>query len=283
MSIAVTGAAGQLGRHAVAALIAKGVAPQDIIAIVRDEAKAADLAAQGVTVKAAPYDDVASLQAALQGVDKLLFISASEIGKRAAQHANIIEAAKQAGVGFIAYTSLLKADTSELSLAVDHRATEALLADSAIDHAVLRNGWYWENYASQVDPAKATGHVYGAAGAGLVSGAARKDYAEAAAAVLTSEGHAGHVYELAGAPTLDYPGIAAAIGDVIGAPVTYVNQSEAEYAATLEAAGTPGPVAEFVAGMDTAIAGGALESNSTDLADLIGRATTGAVEALSAH
>lgn len=281
MRIAVTGAAGQLGRHVIDALIARGVEAADIVAVVRSGSKAADLAARGVMVAEAPYEDVAALTAALEGVDRLVLVSGSEVGKRLAQHTNIVEAAKAAGVGFLAYTSLLKADTSELSLAPEHRETEALLATSGIEHVLLRNGWYWENYASSVDAARATGHLFGAAGDARVNGAARRDYAEAAAVVVTTDGHAGRVYELAGQPSLTYPEIAQAIGVVTGSEITYVDQPVDEYRAALEGAGLPAEVAQMIAGWDPIIQNGALQSDSTDLQDLIGRPATAAADALT--
>lgn len=282
MRIAVTGATGHLGRLVIESLMNRGIAATDIVAIVRDAAKAADLSSQGIQLGVASYDDEAALTTALQGVNRLVFVSASEIGKREAQHANIINAAKAAGVTFIAYTSLLNADTSELGLAGEHIATEKFLTQSGIDHALLRNGWYWENYASALDSGKAVGKFFGAAGEATVSGAARRDYAEAAATVITSENQAGKVYELAGAPALSYQGIADEVAKVIGKEVTYVNQSVSEYQVTLEGFGLPAELAQVFAGMDEAIEKGALFSESTDLQDLIGRPSTTAAEALSA-
>ena len=282
MRIAITGAAGHLGRHVIESLLARGVAAQDLVAIVRTASKAEDLTARGITVAEAPYEDVAALTEALQGVDRLVLVSGSEVGKRAAQHTNVLEAAKAAGVAFIAYTSLVNADSSELSLAPEHRETEALLASSGIDHVLLRNGWYWENFASNVDAARATGHVFGAAGEGRVNGAARRDYAEAAAVVVTADGHAGKVYELGGQPSITYPELAQAIGTVVGSEVSYVDQTVEEYQQTLEGAGLPTEVAQMIAGWDTAIADGALQTSSTDLEDLIGRPATPAAEALAA-
>ena len=261
MRIAITGAAGHLGRHVIESLLARGVAAQDLVAIVRTASKAEDLTARGITVAEAPYEDVAALTEALQGVDRLVLVSGSEVGKRAAQHTNVLEAAKAAGVAFIAYTSLVNADSSELSLAPEHRETEALLASSGIDHVLLRNGWYWENFASNVDAARATGHVFGAAGEGRVNGAARRDYAEAAAVVVTADGHAGKVYELGGQPSITYPELAQAIGTVVGSEVSYVDQTVEEYQQTLEGAGLPTEVAQMLAGWDTAIADGALQTS----------------------
>ena len=282
MRIAVTGAAGHLGRHIIDSLLARDVAAGDIVAIVRTASKAADLADRGITVAEAAYEDTAALTSALQDVDRLVLVSGSEVGRRLAQHTSILDAAKAGGVGFIAYTSLVNADSSELSLAPEHRETEALLASSGIDHVLLRNGWYWENFASNVDAARATGHVFGAAGEGRVNGAARRDYAEAAALVVTTDGHAGKTYELGGQPSLTYPEIAQAVGTVIGAEVSYVDQSVEEYQQTLEGAGLPTEIAQMLAGWDVAIAGGALETASTDLEDLIGRPATAPAEALAA-
>lgn len=282
MRIAVTGATGHLGGLVIESLINRGVAATDIVAIVRDEAKAAPLAEKGITIGVAPYEDEAALTAALQGVERLVLISGSEVGKRFAQHTNIVNAAKAAGVAFIAYTSLLNVETSELGLAPEHRDTEDLLAASGIGFALLRNGWYWENYASSIGSAKASGKFFGAAGSAKVSGAARRDYAEAAAVVVTSDNQAGKVYELAGSPALTYQGIADEVAKVIGTDVEYVNQTVDEYQATLEGFGMPAEGAAMVAGMDPIIEKGALYSESTDLQDLIGRPSTSVSAALSA-
>lgn len=282
MRIAVTGATGHLGHLVIESLLARGVTPGDITAIVRNEAKAAGLTEKGIRLGVATYDDEAALTAALDGVDRLVLISGSEVGQRLAQHTHIINAAKAAGVQFIAYTSLLNLDTSVLGLAPEHRGTEELLAKAGIEHALLRNGWYWENFASAIDSGRAVGKFFGAAGSAKVSGAARRDYAEAAAAVVTGEGHAGKVYELAGAPALSYPGIADAASTVIGSEVVYVDQSVEDYQKTLESFGMPSEVARMFAEMDPLIEKGALYSESTDLQDLIGRPSTSASEALSA-
>lgn len=281
MRIAVTGATGNLGGLIIDYLIARDVAPGDITAIVRDEAKAADLMGKGVQLGVADYEDEAALTTALAGVERLVLVSSSEIGKRAAHHANVINAAKAAGVKYIVYTSLLKADTSNLGLAPEHVVSEQLLKDSGIDHTVLRNGWYWENYAAAIESGKAAGKFFGAAGSAQVSGAARRDYAQAAAVVATSDGHIGKVYELAGAPALSYQEIANEVGKVIGSDVEYVNQSVEEYQATLEGFGMLPESAAIFAGMDPIIEQGDLYSDSTDLQDLIGRPSTSPAEAFT--
>ncbi|AEF42825.1 SDR family oxidoreductase [Hoyosella subflava] len=281
MTIAVTGAAGHLGRLAIDALQERGVAAGDIVAIVRDAARAADLSEAGVQVRVADYSDSQALTTALSGVGKLLLISGSEVGQRVAQHANIINAANAAGVTFVAYTSILAAQTSPLALAEEHKATEDLLGESGVQYVLLRNGWYWENYVSAIGTAKATGALFGAAGTGSVAAAARKDYAEAAAAILTSdETQAGKIYELGGDERLTYPELAEVLSGIVGAPVAYKNLAEEEYSRVLEEAGVPAPFAKVLANSDAGIAVGALDTTSGDLQRLLGRPSTPVAEVL---
>ncbi|MGC0841224.1 SDR family oxidoreductase [Pantoea agglomerans] len=271
--IAVTGATGQLGRIVIDALLKK-VPAGEIIAAVRTPAKAADLAALGVIVRQADYGQPETLEAAFAGVDKLLLISGSEVGQREAQHKAVIEAARAAGVGFIAYTSLLHADTSPLGLGVEHRATEALLKASGIPFALLRNGWYSENYAASIPPALAHHAFIGAAGEGRIASAARQDYAEAAAEVMTREDQAGKVYELAGDDSYTLAQFAAEIAAQSGEKVDYVNLSQSEFAAALKNAGLPEGLAEMLADSDAGAEKGGLFDDSRQLSQLIGRPTT---------
>ncbi|MEN4817012.1 SDR family oxidoreductase [Pantoea agglomerans] len=271
--IAVTGATGQLGRFVIDALLKK-VPAGEIVAAVRTPAKAADLAALGVIVRQADYGQPETLEAAFAGVDKLLLISGSEVGQREAQHKAVIEAARAAGVGFIAYTSLLHADTSPLGLGVEHRATEALLKASGIAFALLRNGWYSENYAASIPPALAHHAFIGAAGEGRIASAARQDYAEAAAEVMTREDQAGKVYELAGDDSYTLAQFAAEIAAQSGEKVDYVNLSQSEFAAALKNAGLPEGLAEMLADSDAGAEKGGLFDDSRQLSQLIGRPTT---------
>ncbi|EFM19949.1 NADPH quinone oxidoreductase 2 [Pantoea agglomerans 299R] len=271
--IAITGATGQLGRFVIEALLKK-VPAEEIVAAVRTPAKAADLAAQGITVRQADYSQPEMLRAAFAGVDKLLLISGSEVGQREAQHKAVIEAAQAAGVGFIAYTSLLHADTSPLGLGVEHRATEALLKASGIPFALLRNGWYTENYAASIPPALAHHAFIGAAGEGRIASAARQDYAEAAAEVMSREDQAGKVYELAGDDSYTLAQFAAEIAAQSGEKVDYVNLSQADFAAALKGAGLPEGLAEMLADSDAGAEKGGLYNDSRQLSKLIGRPTT---------
>jgi NAD(P)H dehydrogenase (quinone) len=270
---AVTGATGQLGRLVIDALLKK-VPAGDIVAAVRTPAKAADLAAQGVVVRQADYSQPETLVAAFAGVDKLLLISGSEVGQREAQHKAVIEAARTAGVGFIAYTSLLHADSSPLGLGVEHRATEALLQSSGVPFALLRNGWYSENYAASITPALAHHAFIGAAGEGRIASAARQDYADAAAEVLVRDNQAGKVYELAGDDSYTLAQFAAEIAAQSGEKVDYVNLSQQEFAAALKSAGLPDGLAEMLADSDAGAEKGGLFDDSHQLSQLIGRPTT---------
>ncbi|MBM7278274.1 SDR family oxidoreductase [Gordonia rubripertincta] len=279
MTIAVTGATGQLGGLVIGELLARGVPAADIVAIVRDEAKADDLASKGVQIRVASYDDPEAVRRALDGVDKLLLISGSEVGRRVPQHTNVIEAAEAGGVGLIAYTSLLNAATSGLGLAPEHVATEKRLTESSIPAVFLRNGWYWENYLQAIGQAAATGALFGAAGEGKVAGAARADYAAAAAAVLTADAdQGGKIYELGGDERITYADLAKIIGEAAGKTVEYRDLPEAEYAKVLADNGIPEQFAAVLAGSDAGIARGELDTTSGDLQALIGRSSTPVAE-----
>ncbi|HAT1648128.1 TPA: SDR family oxidoreductase [Raoultella planticola] len=277
--IAITGATGQLG-HLVLQNLLKTTAASQIVAIVRNPAKAEALSQQGIVVRQADYTDEAALTAALQGVDKLLLISSSEVGQRTPQHRNVIHAARAAGVKFIAYTSLLHADKSPLGLHVEHVETEKMLADSGIAYALLRNGWYTENYLASVPPALEHGVFIGAAGDGKIAAATRADYAEAAARVIAEEGHAGKVYELAGDEAWTLSELAAALSKQSGKNVVYQNLSEADFAAALKSVGLPAGLADMLADSDVGAAKGGLFDDSRTLSALIGRPTTSLAESL---
>ena len=271
--IAITGATGQLGQHVIESLL-KTVPASQIVAIVRNPAKATTLSQQGITVRQADYSDEAALTTALQGIDKLLLISSSEVGQRAPQHRNVINAAQAAHVKFIAYTSLLHADTSPLGLADEHVATEKMLAESGIAYALLRNGWYTENYLASAPAALEHGVFIGAAGEGKIASATRADYAAAAARVISEDGHAGKIYELAGDAGWTLSQLAAELAKQSGKKVVYQNLSEADFAAALKGVGLPAGLADMLADSDTGASKGGLFDDSHTLSKLIGRPTT---------
>lgn len=195
MSIAVTGASGRLGSFAIDALIARGVSPTDIVAITRTP-EGVRFRDRAVTVRQADYEDPASLDLAFRGVERLLLVAGTELGRRATQHRNVIAAAKRAWVGCIVYTSCLGAE-SELTLVEEHRATELELQGSGIPATILRNGAYLDTYMEHAADDVASGEVVG--GTHRISAAHRRDYAEAAAAAILTP-RAGRVYELGGRP-----------------------------------------------------------------------------------
>jgi NAD(P)H dehydrogenase (quinone) len=279
MSIVVTGATGHLGHHVVESLLDRGVPAAEITATGRSTDRLADLAARGVTVVAADYTDPASLDAAFAGADKVLIVSSNDFNDRAGQHRNAIDAAVRAGVGHVVYTSGPKATTSSMLLMSDHRATEENLAASGLTTTVLRNGWYVENYTGQVPTYLEHGMV-GAAGDGKVSIALRSDLAEAAAVVLTTDGHEGSVYELGG-DAVTMPELAAIISDVTGQTVTYTDVPVETFAGILVGAGLPEPVAGIFADVDRSISEGELYVDPTDLATLLGRPATPAARAVT--
>ncbi|EOD66750.1 SDR family oxidoreductase [Amycolatopsis vancoresmycina] len=271
--IVVTGATGHLGKLVVEGLLEKLPADQ-VVAAVRTPEKAAGLAERGVEVRRADYTDPESLVTAFKGADKVLLVSSSEVGKRVEQHEAVIEAAKQAGVGHLVYTSAPRATTSALVLAPEHKATEELIEASGLTATILRNNWYHENYADTIKQAAETGSFVGSAGDGRVAGAARADYAAAAVAVLTGEGHEGKVYELAGDTAYSYADLAAEVGKATGRETRYVDLPADEHAKALTEAGLPEPVAGFLVALDANTRDGLLAETTADLRTLIGRPAT---------
>jgi NAD(P)H dehydrogenase (quinone) len=270
--IAITGATGQLGRLVIQNLLRDLPAAQ-IVAAVRTPAKAADLAAQGVQVRHADYGQPATLDIAFQGVDKLLLVSSSEVGQRAPQHRAVIDAARRAGVRLIAYTSILRADSSPLALAAEHRETEAMLRASGVPFVLLRNGWYTENYTAGLPAALAHGAVLGSAGAGRIAAAPRADYAAAAAAVLLRHDQGGKVYELAGDTAFTLAELAAEIARQTAKPIVYKELPPAAYQAVLVQAGLPEGFAALLADSDVGASKGALFDDGGQIGRLIGRPT----------
>jgi len=280
MTIVVTGATGHLGRLIVASLLARGVEPGDVVALGRNTERLEQLASQGVRTAAVDYADTDGLAAAMQGADALMLISGSEPGHRVEQHRNAVDAARAAGVTRIVYTSATKADSTPLILAPEHKETEELLKASSADVTVLRNNWYTENYAGSVEQAAATREYRASTGDGRVASATRAEYAEAAAIVLTSDGHAGATYELGGATAWNGDDMAAALTALVGSEVRYIALSPEEHQAALSAAGLDEGTAGFVVALDGNIRDGALDVTTGDLSRLLGRPTATLLEGL---
>lgn len=280
--IVITGATGQLGRLVIQHLLARGVAANHIAAAVRSPAKAADLAALGIEVREADYNRPDTLTRAFAGASRVLLISSSEVGLRLPQHRAVIEAAQAANVGQLVYTSLLRADTSPLGLAAEHRATEALIQASGLPHAILRNSWYTENYLASVPPALQYGAFIGSAGTGRIASATRSDYALAAAAVLTQPVGDNRVYELAGDSAYTLTELVAELNRQTGKTVVYKDLPQADFEAALLGAGLPAGLAALLADSDAGAAQGALFDDGKQLSTLIGRPTTPLAVALTA-
>ena len=270
MKIGITGATGQLGKLVVQQLKEK-IQAENIVALVRTPEKAKEL---GVEVRAFDYNNSEDLPGRLKGIDTLLLISANEIGQRARQHKNVIQAAQKAGVKWIVYTSLLHADSTSINLAGEHLETEKDLKESGIDYTILRNGWYTENYTGSIEGALAGGAFIGSAGSGKISSAARIDYAEAAAVILLNENFKGKVFELAGDNAYTLSDLAEEISKQSGKDLPYKNLPEEEYAKILESFNIPQGFAQAIASWDVSASKGDLFDESGELSKLIGRPTT---------
>lgn len=274
MTITVTGATGHFGRFVVEALRHRG---ETVVAAVRDTSKEL-----GVPVRLADYDRPETLVPALEGTDRLLFVSGSEAGKRVEQHRAVVDAAVKAGVGHIVYTSITRADTSTNPLAPEHKATEEFIVASGLPYTFLRNNWYFENYTGSLAPALEHGVILGAAGQGRVGAATREDMAAGAVAVLTGEGHAGKIYEISGDTTISLAELAAEVTAQSGTQVAYQDLPADDYAQALIGFGLPEGFARLLAAADASIAQGSLDVAGGDLSGLIGRPTTTLAEAVAA-
>ena len=246
MTIAITGASGQLGRLTAEALL-EAVAPSDVVLVTRSPDVLADLAERGAAVRRADFDDPASLPPAFEGVERLLLISASVIGNRVHQHRAAIDAAVAAGVRSVAYTGIGNPSHSNPGAAArDHRETEEALL--------------------------ASGRLITNAGEGRTAYVTRADCAAAAAAVLTTDGHAGKAYDITSADALNVADVAALFTELSGRPVEPVYLSDEEWIATMvEHAGMPEPLARDIATFGIAARQGYLGAVSTTVAELTGR------------
>jgi NAD(P)H dehydrogenase (quinone) len=271
--IVVTGATGQLGQLVIDGLLERVPAGQ-VVAAVRSPEKAAPLAARGVTVRAADYNQPDQLSTAFAGADRVLLISSNAVAQSVAQHTAVVEAVRQAGAGLLAFTSLWHADTTSMPTATAHRATEPIIRDSGVPYTFLRNNLYTEHYAAQIRQAVQSGVFVGSAGDGRVASATRADYAAAAVAVLTGEGHENTVYELGGDVAWNYAELAEVLSTLSGHAVVYKSISPAEHRELLVAAGLPPVIADLFVNTYAAIAGGELADTPGDLRHLIGRPTT---------
>ncbi|OEJ28504.1 NAD(P)-dependent oxidoreductase [Streptomyces agglomeratus] len=282
MSIVVTGATGNLGRLVIDGLLSARIPAERIAAVVRDAEKAADIAARGVELRVADYSAPGTLGAAFAAGDRVLLISGSEIGQRVTQHQAVIDAATNAGVAVLAYTSVLGGPDADFDLAAEHKVTERAILGSGLPSVLLRNGWYHENYTESLAPVLEHGSVVASAGEGRVASASRADYAAAAVAVLTGEGHEGKTYELSGDMAWSFAEYAAELTRQSGKSITYTNVPAEQRFTMLTGAGLPEPLAAMLVDVDAAVERGLLAGTTGDLARLIGRPTTPLADAIAA-
>jgi len=278
MKIGITGATGQLGRLAIESL-KNSVSSSNIVALVRSPDKAQDL---GIETRRADYRDRASFEAALQGIDVLALISSSDFNDRVGQHWTVIAAAKAANVKRIIYTSILKAATSPLIVAGDHKATEELIFASGLPYTILRNPWYTENWTASLPAAVAAGALIGCAGDARVSPATRPDLAETLAKVAAGTGHENKIYELGCDAPFTLADLAAEVSAQTGRDIPYNDLPKDVFVGILAGFGLPHGLPEVIADADTHAAGGWLLDESKTLSRLIGRPTTSLKDAVAA-
>lgn len=273
-TILVTGATGALGSKIVQSLLQK--APQaKVIAGARKQDKAAALVAKGAEFRLLDYDRPETVEAAMQGVTRVVLVSGTDVGRRVPQHKAVVDAAKRAGVKLLGYTSILRATESPLLLAQEHRGTEEVLAASGLPHILLRHGWYTENSTNTAPLAVQYGVVQSCAGEGRFSTATRQDYADGDATLILRDGHApGQRYELAGSSSWSKGEYADLLSRKSGKPVKYQSMNQADFAAALMAVGLPEPIAKIVSDSDAGAASGWLQDDSRTLEKVIGRPTT---------
>ncbi|MFC7310764.1 SDR family oxidoreductase [Streptomyces monticola] len=281
MMIVVTGATGNLGRLVIDGLLAARVPAGQIAAVVRDKEKAAGLAARGVELRVADYSAPETLQGVFAPGDRVLLISGSEVGQRVPQHRAVIDAAREAGVAQLAYTGILGGPDADFDLASEHKVTERMILDSGLTYTFLRNGWYHENYTEHLASVLDHGAVVGSAGEGRIASATRADYAAAAVAVLTGEGHENAAYELSGDVAWSLDEYAAEVARQSGKDIAYRNVPADQHLAILTGAGVPEPMAAILVDVDAAVGRGRLARQSGDLARLTGRPTTPLADAIT--
>ncbi|CAN7596172.1 SDR family oxidoreductase [Peribacillus frigoritolerans] len=280
MKILVTGATGKLGTKVVETLL-KTVPANQLAVSVRSPEKAEELRTRGVDVRQGDFDRPETLDTAFAGIDRLLIISADGDNEtRIRQHSNAVVAAERAGVKFIAYTSLANAKESKNFLAPTHQATEESILKTGIPYSFLRNNWYLENEISSIQGVQAGAPWVTSAGNGKVGWALQQDYAEAAASVLSGNGHENTIYELSG-KLLTQEELASAVGNVLGKEVPVQQVDDATYADIMKNVGLPDFLIPMLVDIQKGVREGTLEVESNDFEKLLGRSATPISEGLT--
>lgn len=280
MTIAIIGATGNFGSDIIDALLARGVNASDILALGRNHDRLDQLADRGLRTAVIDLDDTAGTAAALTGVEKLLLISVGGPGQGVPPRQAAIKAAVSAGVPHIVYTSALEAPTTVLAIAADHLATEELITATGIPATFLRNGWYTDNHRQEFESARQNGVIANSVGEGRIATAPRRDFAEAAAVVLSTPGHEGKAYELSGDTAWNYSEFAAAAQEVLGTPVRYQALTPEQEHDQLIAIGMDEGTAGFMGMLNANMRDGAMASTPGDLSKLIGRPAEPLIETM---
>ncbi|MDF2389207.1 SDR family oxidoreductase [Nostoc ellipsosporum NOK] len=287
-TLLVTGASGKLGRAVVNHLLDTFNVPAErIIATTRTPANLGDLAARGVTVRQADFDDAASMAKAFKGADRLLVISTDELaiqGKRREQQVAAVTAASKAGVAHLLYTSLPNPEPgSAVLFAPDHYDTEQAIKASGVPYTIFRNGWYAENLFMSAPQILASGRWYSSAGEGRISYCARDDMAAAIAGGLASGASESKTYTLTGPQAYTTAEVAALITEVTGKPIEVVQLSDEALTEGIKAAGLPEPIARVLVSFDTAARAGDLGMVTDAVEKLSGRKPTTLKQFLEAN
>jgi NAD(P)H dehydrogenase (quinone) len=280
--ILVTGATGQYGTKAIEHLLRKGVEPQHLAALVRDAGKAQHLRDQRIDLRVGDYSDSESLRQALQGVDTLLLVSSNDRGaaeNRTAHHVNVINAAKEANVKHLVYTSFVRKPGFETSAIAAfqqaHAQTEQAIQDSGLTYTILQNGIYLEMIPRLVgDKVVETGLIMLPAQEGKASWVLREELAEAAAHVLTTAGHENQRYVLTNTEATSFKNVAQELSSQLGKEVHYLSPTVEAFQATLTQAGVPELYIGMFATWARALAQGLLDVEDMTLASFLGRKPT---------
>lgn len=272
MSIVITGASGQLARSVVDNALETIEAP-NLILVTRSPGDLASYEDKGAKVRFGDFEQPDSLSDAFAGGKRMLLISTDAVGDRIDQHATAIDAAGEAGVELVAYTSIVNPVPENPAFVVpDHAATEQKLRDSGLGWVFLRNSLYAEFQTASMTAAAESGVLVTNSGSGQVAYVSRDDCAAAAAAVLVSGGHAGATYDITGPESLDASARADIFSSITGKDIEVVEVDDDSYAqGVADATGMPFDAARGMASFGMATRDGYLAVVSSDFEKLTGR------------
>ncbi|TGK56105.1 SDR family oxidoreductase [Leptospira wolffii] len=267
-TVLVTGASGQLGRLVLEELLKKG--HKNIIATTRKPESLDDFSKRGVIVRSASFGDPKGLAKAFEGADRVLLISTDNIGNRIQEHGNAVDAAVQAGVKRILYTSMIDPDHAPVTFAFEHAGTEEKIRKSGLHYTILRNGLYSDYLIPKLQHAAASGTLAGSGGEGACSYVTRLDCAKAAASALVAPSSGNLVLDITGPKAWTYSELAKLTGELTHKNVSYLDLPAEELSKGLVGVGIPKPMADALASFDISIREGYMKGVSTSVKDLTG-------------